>query len=374
MNIAWTQEQQMIKKSATDFAKSVLAPIASADDRSGSFPATALKEMADLGFLGMTIPQDCNGTDADLVSVSLVAEAFGKVNAAAAAIAVTHIVLAAQTIAKYGTDAQKKQWLPKMKSGDVLGGFGIVEPGAGLASGADKLTAKKDGDSYVLAGKKTFVANGGKAGVYVVIAQTDAEAGPKGMSAFIVDAAAAKVVKAVDKLGLKAFPTAELDFGGAKAELLGAEGQGSAIAAEVQARVDIVNAAMAAGICEAMLEDSAEYCKVRVQFGAPIGKLQAVQWLLAEIASYTHNIKTLAYQSAVCFDKKGDYIMDAAYTKMYAMKAGVEAGTNAVQIHGGTGYSREAKIERYFRDVRGTFIVENVVEFPQKTIASALLK
>jgi len=190
----------------------------------------------------------------------------------------------------------------------------------------------------------------------------------------LVDAGDVKVTKAVDKLGLRAFPTAELEFKETKAELLGEENQGAQIAAEVQARADIANAAMATGICDAMLCDSQAHCKTRIQFGAPIGRLQAVQWLLAEIACCVNMMRLAAYESAACFDKKENYILDAAYAKMYAMKAGLDAGMNAVQIHGGMGYSREGKIERYFRDIRGAFIVENIVEFPQKTIADALLK
>lgn len=374
MNFELTKEQQMIKKSASDFAASVLEPIAYEDDRSGTFPGEAVKKMADHDFLGMTVPEEFGGLGSDLVSVALVAEAFGRENAAAAAIAVTHVVLAVQTIARYGTEDQKKKWLPVMKTGEVLGGYGFAEPGAGLGSGAEKLTAVKTDTGYELHGKKTFVANGGAAQLYVVIAQTDEEAGPKGFSAFLVSGSEAKVTRTIDKLGLRAFPTAELEFSGTKAELLGAENQGAQIAAEIQARADIAYAAMAAGISGKMLDASTDHCKTRIQFGAPIGKLQAVQWLLAEIASNVHMIRMAAYRSAACADQGGDYFMEAAYTKMYTMKAGVDAGMNAVQIHGGIGYSREGKIERYFRDIRGAFLVENANEFPQKTIAGALLK
>lgn len=374
MNFELTKEQQMIKKSASDFAVSVLEPIAYEDDRSGDFPAEAIKKMAEHDFLGMTVPEEFGGLGSDFVSVALVAEALGKENAAAAAIAVTHVVLAAQTIAKYGSEDQKKKWLPLMKTGEVLGGYGFAEPGAGLGSGADKLSAVKSGNGYELNGKKTYVANGGAAQIYVVIAQTDEEAGPRGFSAFIVEGSNVKVTKSIDKLGLRSFPTAELEFAGAKAELLGAENQGAQIAAEIQARADIAYAAMAAGISEKMLDASTNHCKTRVQFGAPVGRLQAVQWLLAEIASSVHMIKMAAYRSAACVDQGGDYFLEAAYTKMYAMKAGVDAGMNAVQIHGGVGYSREGKIERYFRDIRGAFLVENANEFPQKIIAGALLK
>ena len=374
MSIELTKEQLLIKNGAEEFAKSVLEPIAYDDDRSGRFPEEAIRKMAEHDYFGITIPDLYGGLDINFVSVALIAEAFGRANAAAAAIAITHMVLASQTIVKYGDESQKKKWLPGMLKGDVLGGYGIAEPGAGLASGADKVTAVKDGDTYLLSGKKTFVSNGGKAGVYIVIAQTDEEAGAKGLSAFLVDAAGVKATRPVDKLGLRAFPTAELEFHETKAELLGEEGQGANIAAEVQARADIANAAMATGICDAMLADSKSHCTIRIQFGSPIGRLQAVQWLLAEIASNVRMMRMTAFQSAACFDQKGDYILDAAYTKMVAMKAGAEAGMNAVQIHGGTGYSREGKIERYFRDVRGAFIVENTNEFPQKIIAGALLK
>lgn len=374
MNFELTREQQMIKKSASDFAKAVLEPIAYEDDRSGAFPVEAVKKMAEHDFLGMTIPEEFGGLDADFVSVALMAEAFGKVNAAAAAIAVTHVVAAAQTIAKYGTQAQKKAWLPKMQKGEILGGYGFAEPGAGLGAGASKVTASKNESGYTLNGKKTFVANGGVAQLYIVIAQTNEEAGANGFSAFLVGAAEVKAVKSVDKLGLRAFPTAELEFEDTKAELLGEENQGLKIAAEIQARVDIANAAMAAGIGDMMLEASRAHCQNRVQFGAPIGRLQAVQWLLAEIAVNVHLMRMAAYRSADCVDQEGDYLLEAAYTKMYAMKAGVDAGMNAVQIHGGIGYSREGKIERYFRDIRGAFLIENANEFPQKIIAGALLK
>lgn len=374
MNFELTEERQLIKKSASAFAKAILEPIAYDDDRSGAFPAEAVKKMAENGYLGMAIPEEFGGQGADFASVALVAEAFGKANAATAAIAVTHIVAAAQTIVKYGTQAQKAAWLPGMQKGEVLGGYGFAEPGAGLASGAYKATASKDGSGYILNGKKTFVANGGAAKAYIVIAQTNEEAGARGLSAFIVDAAEIGAVKSVDKLGLRAFPTAELEFNNAKAQLLGEEGQGAGIAADIQARIDIAYTAMAAGIGAIMLEASTAHCQTRVQFGAPIGKLQAVQWMLAEIAADVYLMKMAAYRAASVVDQADNYVLEAAYTKMLAMNAGINAGMNAVQIHGGIGYSREGKIERYFRDIRGAFLIENASEFPQKIIAGNLLK
>ncbi len=374
MNFELTKEQQMMQKSAIDFAASTLEPIAYDIDRTAEYPSAAIKSMAEHDFLGMLIPTEFEGIDADYVSVALVAEAFGKANAAAAAIAITHAVMAAGAIAKYGSTELKKAYLPAMARGEKIGGYAIAEPGAALASGPDKVVAVKDGDKYVLNGKKFFVLNGGVADVYIVIAQTNEEAGQKGVSAFVVDADDVTVLRSVDKLGLRAFPTAEIEFKNTKAVLLGAEEDGVKIMTDIQAYADVAFGAMAIGVAQAALEASTEHAKTRVQFGAPIGKLQAVQWMLAEIATNIHMMKLAVYKAAVAIQENDDYIRQAAFMKMYAMKASQDAGMNAVQIHGGTGYSREDKIERYFRDIRGAFHIENANEYPQKTIAGSLLR
>ena len=223
--------------------------------------------MAEHDFLGMLIPTEFEGIDADYVSVALVAEAFGKANAAAAAIAITHAVMAG-AIAKYGSTELKKAYLPAMARGEKIGGYAIAEPGAALASGPDKVVAVKDGDKYVLNGKKFFVLNGGVADVYIVIAQTNEEAGQKGVSAFVVDADDVTVLRSVDKLGLRAFPTAEIEFKNTKAVLLGAEEDGVKIMTDIQAYADVAFGAMAIGVAQAALEASTEHAKTRVQFGA----------------------------------------------------------------------------------------------------------
>ncbi len=374
MNFELKKEQQMIKKSASDFAKSILEPIAYEDDRNAAYPDEAVKKMAENDFLGILISSEWEGVNADFTSFILMAEAFGTVNAAAAAIAIVHNVMAADPIQNYGSEDQKIRYLPAMQKGSKLGGFALAEPGAALASGPEKVTAVKEGDGYSLTGKKTFVYNGGVADFYVVVAQVNEEAGQKGISVFLVDSEHVKVMRKIDKLGLRAFPTAELELNHAKGELLGNEKDGSEILADIQAKADIAFTAMAAGIGETMLEASTEHCKTRVQFGAPIGRLQAVQWLLAEIACNIRLMKRSAYHGAACVDSGKNYIEEAAYIKMHAMKAGVDAGMNAVQIHGGLGYSREGKIERYFRDIRGAFVNENVMQYPQKIIADTLLK
>lgn len=374
MSMKLTENRQLIVKSLADFAKDVLEPIAYDDDRNARFPKEIIKEIADKDFFGMTIPKEFGGYDADFVSVASMAEEFGKANGAAAAIAMTHLVMAEQTILKYGTEEQKKQYLPDMVEGNKLGGYAYAEPGASLASGKNKVSAVKHGNYYSLTGKKTFVANGGAADVYVVIAQTDEAEGLNGLSAFIVESEGVKVIKNTEKLGLRSFPAAELEFTDTKAQLLGKENEGLKIAKEIQARTDIAFAAIGAGIAKAALEYSVKHSKTRVQFGSPICKLQAVQWLLAEMANNLNILNTLTYKAAASVDANEDYFMESVYLKMFAQKATFEIGTNAVQIHGGTGYSREAKIERYFRDLRGLFNIDSINEYPQKIIAGNLLK
>lgn len=369
-----SEQRQLFIKGFEDFAKATLEPIAYEDDRNARFPKEIIKKMADKNFFGLAIPSQYGGEEVDFVSIADMAVEFGKVNASAAAIAITHIVAAEQTILKYGTENQKKKYLPDMVNGVKLGGYAYAEVGASLAAGENKVVAIKNGNAYTLTGKKTFVANGGEADVYVVIAQSNEAEGLNGLSAFIVDAANIKVSKSIDKLGLRSFPTAELEFNNAKAELLGTEGEGLKIAGELQARVDIAFGATAVGLGNKALEESVKHVKTRVQFGSPIAKIQAVQWMLAEMAEKTHILNKLTYDAAASVDNNKNYLMNSTFLKMYAQKATFEIGTNAVQVHGGTGYSREANIERYFRDLRGLFNIENVNEYPQKIIASNLLK
>ncbi len=374
MDMELYNNSQLIRKSMADFSKSVLEPIAYEDDRNARFPKEIIKEMVNKNYFGLTVSEEFGGNKSDFSSVAVMAEEFGKANGSAAVMSITHLISSAQAIEKYGNDEQKKAYLPDMVSGNKLGGYAFIEPGASIAAGANKVVAVKEEGSYLLTGKKTLVANGGEADVYVVIAQTNVEEGLKGLSAFIVDSHEVKVTKNIDKLGLRSFPTAELEFNKSKGQLLGKEGEGLKIANEIQALSDIAHAAIGVGIGKKALEESIKHSKTRVQFGFPISKLQAVQWMLAEMAEKIHTLDILAYSAAQKVDAGGDYINESVYLKMFAEKATFEIGTNAVQIHGGTGYSREANIERYFRDLRGLFNFDSINEYPQKIIAGNLLK
>ena len=374
MNFELTKEQESISNSAVDFAKKALEPIAYEDDRSARYPKEVVDEMASKGYLGMLISKDYGGGDIGMANMAALLIGLGKYYASVAAILSSHAVAAAQTIEKYGTVDQKKAYLPHMVSGELLGGYAFAEPNAALASGDDKAIAAKDGNDYKLTGKKTFVSNGDEAGVYVVIAQTDEEMGPKGISAFIVEKSEIKESRNIDKLGRRSFPTTEITLAGAKASLLGGLNEGQAIIADVSARMDIANGAMASGIASALVEDSVEYTKTRIQFGAPLAKIQAVQWMLAAMDGDRHLMEMLVYAAADRYDKGGDYIKEAAYLKLFSMHASQEIGMNGVQVHGGKGYSREEKVERYFRDIRGAYHIENANDYPQKVIVSALIK
>lgn len=365
---------QLIRKSMADFSKAVLEPIAYEDDRNARFPKEIIKEMANKNYFGLTVSEEFGGNKSDFTSVAVMAEELAKANGSAAVISIAHVISAAHAIEKYGNDEQKKAYLPDMVSGNKLGGYAFIEPGASIAAGANKVVAVKEEGYYLLTGKKTLVANGGEADVYVVIAQTNEEEGLKGLSAFIVDCDEVKAAKNIDKLGLRSFPTAELEFNKSKGQLLGEEGDGLKIANEIQALSDIAHAAIGVGIGKKALEESIKHSKTRVQFGFPISKLQAVQWMLAEMAEKIHTLDTLAYSAAKKVDAGEDYMNESVYLKMFAQKATFEIGTNAVQIHGGTGYSREANIERYFRDLRGLFNFDSINEYPQKIIAGNLLK
>ncbi len=374
MKMKLTEKQKLMKKGFADFAKSQLEPVAYEDDRNARFPEEVIKSAAEKNYFGLTIPKEYGGMDSEFTSVALMAEEFGKCNGSVAASIVAHIVMAEQTILKYGTEDQKKKYLPEMIKGNKFGAYAYVEPGASLGSGENKVVAVKKGNGYELTGKKTFVANGGAAGVYVVIAQDSQTEGKNSYSAFIVDSSDIKSVRNIDKLGLRSFPTAEVEFSNAKAQLLGQEHDGIKIAAEIQSRADIAFAAVGVGIAGAALEKTVDHSKLRVQFGSPIGRLQAVQWMLAEMASEMHTLDILTYNAVAEVENGSDYIKDAAYLKMFAHKAAFQIGTNAVQIHGGTGYSREAEIERYFRDLRGLFNFDGINNYPEKIIAGNLLK
>lgn len=371
-----TEEQQMLKQSARDFGKEQLEPQASEVDGSSKFPAKSIKELAKLDFMGLFYPDEFGGVGADFLSYILVVEELSQACASTAAVLATHCSLASYPIYMWGSEEQKLHYLPPLCLGDKLGGFAVVEPGAAPAYGPDKVVARKAGDSYVLTGKKYYVSNGGVADLYIVFALTDPAAGMKGLSAFIVEAGTSGLssAKYIEKMGLRGMPTTEMIFDNVEAQLLGPLNQGGAILAQTLSCAGIAFGAIAAGICRTALEASTKYAKEREQFGGPIARLQAIQWMLAEMAADTHLSCLAIYQAANLVEARKPFAFEAATARMFVAKAGLDVCMKAVQIHGGYGYSKELCIERLLRDVKGTLIFENSSEFPEKIIAETLLR
>ncbi|BAF59756.1 acyl-CoA dehydrogenases [Pelotomaculum thermopropionicum SI] len=379
MDFHWTKEHQLIKKSARDFGNEQLEPQAAEIDRTGRFPSETVKAMAELDFMGMFFPPEYGGAGTDFMSYILMLEELSRFCASTSAILATHCSLVSYPVFKYGSESQKKKYLTAMCKGEKLGGFALAEPGAAPASGPERVVAIMDGDDYLLNGKKYFVLNGGVADIYVVFAQTGQSAGMKGLSAFIVEAGIPgfKVKRQIEKMGLRAQPTAEMVFEKTRVSrenLLGAENQGYEILKDTLAFAGVAAAAQVAGICQTALELSVKYAKERVQFGRPIACLQAIQWMLADMAANVHMIRLATYKAASLIQEDKTIAYEAAIARMFAARAGVDVCMDAVQIHGGYGYGKELIVERLLRDVKGIIIFENSSEFPQSIIASTLLR
>jgi butyryl-CoA dehydrogenase len=280
---------------------------------------------------------------------------------------------------KYGTEAQKKKYLPLLASGKKIGAFAGTEPNAGSDLGAMQTTAKLKGNSYIINGDKTFITSGSKAGILVVFAVTDKSAGAKGISAFIVESTfkGFKVGSIYEKLGINASGTAELIFENMevpKENLLGKEGEGFKIALSTLDGGRIGIAAQAVGIAQAALDESIEYSLQRQQFGRPIAKFQAVQWMIADIATRIEASRFLVYHAAFVKDTGERFSKEAAMAKLYASETAMDAVIKAVQIHGGYGYTKEYTVERLFRDAKITEIYEGTSEVQRMVIAGSLLK
>lgn len=378
MSYTLTEEQQLIQQTAREFAQEYVEPSVAESDKTGSYPEEVVKKMAEYDFLGLYLPGEYGGAEAGYLSYILTVEELAKVSGAVAAILVSHASAAAYAISRWGSDAQKKTWLAAMAKGDSLGGVAASEPGAAPGAGADRLVAVREGDDYILKGAKTYVANGGAAGVYIVFALTNPEAGAKGLSAFIVDAKSAglKVNRLIGKMGLRGCQWAELTFDNVKvpaAGLLGAEGAGAAMLAEIQAVAGVAEGAIVVGIAQAAMEDAAKYSKQRIQFGRPIASFPAIQTMLADMAANIHLTRLAVYHAADLFDKGEPLAVEAAIIRLFASRIGKSALIDTIQIEGGYGYSEDMVASRFYRDIQGVILKNSSADFPEKTIAAEVL-
>ena len=379
MNLNLTEEQKLVQQTAREFAEKNIKPIAAELDQTGRYPAEVISKMAELGFMGIAFPEAYGGAGMDYLSYALVVEEISRACGSTGVILSAHSSLACDPIAANGTDEQKKKFLTPMAAGRKIGCYGLTEPSAGSDVSSLKTTAVLEKDEWVLNGTKLFITNGGQAEVAVVFAITDKSKGPKGISAFIVEKGTPgfSVGKIEKKLGINASSTTELVFENCripKENLLGKEGAGFKIALQTLDGGRIGIAAQAIGIARAALEESIKYSKERVQFGKPIASLQAIQWMLADMATEIDAARLLTHRAAWCKDQGQRYSSQAAMAKLFASETATRVTHKGIQIHGGYGYSKEYPLERFYRDARITEIYEGTSEIQRLVIAANLLR
>ena len=379
MNFQLSEEHQLIRQSVREFSDKYVAPIADQVDQEAMFPAETIKKLAEQDWLGIPFPVEYGGGGADYLSYAIVIEELSRACATTGFIVEVHTSMTCFPIYKFGTEEQKQKYLAPLCKGEILGSFALTEPGAGTDAAAGTSTAVLDGNQWVLNGSKIFISNAPVAGVILVFAMTDRSKGTKGISAFIVPAGAPGLVigKHLDKMGIRGSLTAEVflkDCRIPKENLLGGEGQGFKIAMMALDGGRIGIAAQALGISQAALDESISYSKERVQFGKPIANLQAIQWMVANMATEVEASRFLTYHAAWCYDQGLPYSKEAAMAKLFASETAARQTNRAVQIHGGMGFIKGHKVERLYRDAKITEIYEGTSEVMRMVIAGSLLR
>ena len=379
MDFTLSDEQKMVQEMARDFAENEIKPKAPELDKSERHPAEIVQKMAELNLMGIAIPDVYGGGGADIISYVLALEEIARGCASVGVIMSVNNSLVCDPLSTFGTEEQKKKYLVPLASGKKLGCFGLTEPEAGSDAAAQKTSAVLRGDEWVIQGKKNFITNGNVADYCILMAMTDKSKGYKGISSFIVDCKSPGFSVGVveKKLGIKASGTAELIFEDCripKDNLLGQVGQGFYVAMNTLDGGRIGIASQALGIARAALEAATEYSKNRVQFGKPIAQLQAIQWMIADMATELDAARLLTLRAASLKDQKKRYEKEAAMAKLYASEAAGRITSKAIQIHGGYGYIQEYNVERHFRDARITELYEGTSEIMRLIISNNILK
>jgi butyryl-CoA dehydrogenase len=378
MVIELTDEQKMIQALARDFAEKEVRPIAEDIDREARFPRETVRRMGELGLMGIAVPEAWGGSGSDTVAYAVALEEVSRACASHGVVMSVNNSLYCDPVAKYGTDEQKERFLTPFASGEKIGCFSLTEPEAGSDATNQITVARRDGDAYLLDGRKIFVSSGREAAVALVFAQTDRTKGPRGISAFLVEKGTPGfiVVKTEDKLGIRASDTAEFLFEGCRvpaSSRLGEEGQGFKIAMTTIDGGRIGIGAQAVGIAVAAYEASVVYARERKSFGVPIGQHQMVQWMLADMATGIEAARLLTLRAAWLKDRGEPFGPEAAMAKLFASETAMRVATDAVQVHGGYGFIKEYQVERHFRDAKITQIYEGTSQIQKLVIARHLL-
>lgn len=379
MNFLLSEEHEMIRKMVRDFAKNEVEPTAAERDEEERFDMEIFRKMADLGLTGIPFPEEYGGIGSDYLAYCIAVEELSRVCASTGVTLSAHTSLASWPIYKYGTEEQKQKYLVPLAQGTSIGGYGLTEPGSGSDAGGMRTTAKLDGDHYVLNGSKIFITNGGIADIYVVFAVTDPSSKHKGTSAFIIESGfeGFSVGKKEKKLGIRSSPTTEIIFEDCRVpveNMLGAEGEGFKIAMTTLDGGRNGIAAQAVGIAQGALDAAVGYAKERVQFGKPIAAQQGVSFKLADMATSVEASRLLTYQAAWRESEGLSYGKESAMSKLFAGDTAMKVTTEAVQVFGGYGYTKDYPVERYMRDAKITQIYEGTQEIQRLVISRMLTK
>jgi butyryl-CoA dehydrogenase len=379
VDFALTEEQLAVRDTAREFATKEVLPKAAAIDREHRHPAELVARMAELGFLGMAVPEQHGGAGFDHVSYAIAIEEIARACASTAVIASVNNSLVCDPIHRFGSDAQKAEWLTKLASGKLLGCFALSEPEAGSDAAAQRTVAVRDGDTWVIHGTKNWITNGPVADVAVLFAMTDKPAGHRGISAFILPMKSRGVRTGPpdDKLGIRGSKSSQIYLDDVRlpaSALLGEVGGGFKVAMSTLDGGRIGIAAQAVGIARAALEDSLAYAQQRRAFGKPIAQHQSIAFKLADMATEVDAARLLVLRAAWLKDHKQPYSAQAAMAKLYASDVANRAAREGIQIFGGNGYVTEFPVERHFRDAKITEIYEGTSEIQRLVIANHLAK
>ncbi|MFI9746014.1 acyl-CoA dehydrogenase family protein [Streptomyces sp. NPDC052494] len=377
MNLELSEEQEAVRRLAEDFVAREVTPHAVAWDRAEEVDRAIVKKLGAVGFLGLTIPEEYGGSGGDHLAYCLVTEELGRGDSSVRGIVSVSLGLVAKTLAAWGTEEQKRAWLPRLAAGEALGCFGLTEPGTGSDAGSLTTRAVRDGDDYVVNGTKMFITNGTWADVVVLFARTDDTPGHRGVSAFLVPTDTPGLTRRAvhGKLGLRGQATAELvleDVRVPAAALLGPEGKGFTVAMSALAKGRMSVAAGCVGIAQAALDAAVRYAGEREQFGKPIASYQLVQELITDIAVDVDAARLLTWRVADLIDRGQDFATAASKAKLFASEAAVRAANNALQVFGGYGYIDEYPVGKLLRDARVMTLYEGTSQIQKLIIGRAL--
>ncbi len=379
MYVELTDTQRELRDTVRAFAQDRIKPLAAEIDRTGRYPRENLTGLGELGALGVFVPETYGGAGFDHVAYALAVEEVSAACGATGACFSAHTSLVCWPILALGTEEQRRRYLPKLARGEWLGSFALSEPGVGSDAAGLATTARRKGDGYVLNGAKNFITNGPYAGLAIVFASLDPSRGAKGIGAFLVETSSRgwEVLRVEEKMGLHGAHTAQLAFSDLyvpRENLLGGEDEGFKVAMKTLDGGRIGIAAQAVGIARAAFEDALAYAQERRAFGQALAEFQGTQWKLSDMALAVEAARLLTLRAAALKDQGIPCTKEAAMAKLYASEAAMDIATQAVQIHGGYGYTREFAVERYFRDAKATEIYEGSSEIQRLVIAGQVLR